>query len=192
MTFVTALRATLRKLGDSVRSSIPGYRFVPNDDFKPPCAPQRNTEMNGEGFCSTCGSSISRLAESGFTSFHNAVTCRLVNIALSEMGVSFDQMIRVDVYPDSGPLKGYYSSFEPFTIHVAQEAYSLYPEYIIFHETKHLVDCATKGWSEEHTPDPFARDLCAKYGYRCPPYPPHQQVGLQFGQSVGLNSTFTH
>lgn len=183
----------MKKVGDSIQSSFPGYRFLRRDDFKDDLSPERRIEKTDQGFCSTCGSPISTGAEGEYSSFHNTATCRLVNLALGEMGASFDQMIRVMVYPNSGPLKGYYSPFEPFTIHVAEEAYSLYPEYIIFHETKHLVDCLTKGWSEEETPDPFARNLCAKYGFRSPPPMPHNpmpQTSYQPGQQVGLNSTF--
>jgi len=192
MTFVTSFRATLRKLGASLHSSTPGYRFIPNHDFTPASTMDRKTSHDEASFCSTCGSPVSRKIDGGLTLSHNTVTCRLVNLALSEMGASFDEMIRVEIYPDSGPLKGYYSPYEPFTIHVAQEAYSLYPEYIIFHETKHLVDCVTKGWSEEETPDPFARNLCSKHGYKCPPpAPTHQQLAPQFGQPVPLNN-FTY
>jgi hypothetical protein len=192
MTSPSLFKAVLSKLGDTLRSSIPGYRFIPNQDFKATGVQQPIVEKDEEGFCSTCGKPIVKRNEGGQIAYHNASTCRLVNLALTEMGVSLDQMIRIEVYPDSGPLKGYYSPFDPYTIHVAEEAYSRFPEYIIFHETKHLVDCLTKGWSEEDTPDPFARNLCARYGYGCPPSgPPDQSIMPQFGQQIDLNSRFT-
>jgi hypothetical protein len=172
MTLPSPLRVALKRVADSIQSSIPGYRFLRHEDFEPTGPLEKRIEKTDREFCSTCGSPISTGTEGDFSSSHNAITCRLVNLALTEMGVSFDQMIRVMIYPNNGPLKGYYSPFEPFTIHVAEEAYFLYPEYIIFHETKHLVDCLMKGWSEEDTPDPFARDLCARYGFRCPPPSP--------------------
>ena len=100
---------------------------------------------------------------------HNPRTCKLLNIVLAEMDFGLAQQIRVEIYPSAGPLRGYYTTSDPYTIHVSEQAYLQYPEYIIFHETKHLVDCLTKGWSEEGTPDRFARDLCLKYGYNQPP-----------------------
>jgi hypothetical protein len=102
---------------------------------------------------------------------HNPRTCQIVNIVLNEVGLSVQPQIRVEIYPAAGSLRGYYSTADPYTIHISEEAYSQYPEYIIFHETKHLVDCLTKGWSEEGTPDTFARELCLKYGFRPPPQP---------------------
>jgi len=193
MKLPSPFRPVLSKLGNSLRSSIPGYRFIPNQPFKASNARQRTTERLDEGFCSTCGNPIMKRTKAGQTTYHNATTCKLVNLALAEMGASFNQMIRIEVYPNSGPLKGYYSPFDPYTIHVAEEAYSRFPEYIIFHETKHLVDCLTKGWSEEDSPDPFARNLCARYGYECPPPgPPNQSMMPQFGQQIGLSSRFAY
>jgi hypothetical protein len=192
MKLPSPFRTVLSKVGDSLRSSIPEYSFIPNQDFKGTDAPSRTNVKPDEGFCPTCGNPIVTRTDVGQTSYHNATTCRLVNLALAEMGASFDQMIRIEVYPDWGPLKGYYSPLDPYTIHVAEEAYSRFPEYIIFHETKHLVDCLRKGWSEEETPDPFARNLCARHGYGCPPGPPNQPVMPQFGGQVGLNSRFTY
>jgi hypothetical protein len=122
-------------------------------------------------FCPCCGSHVIHETSNGLSWSHNVETCRLVNLALSDMEISLDQSIRVDIYRSSGPLKGYYSPADPYTIHVSEEAYSRYPEYVIFHETKHLVDCIMKGWSEEDTPDPFARSLCVKHGFGVPP--PH-------------------
>lgn len=103
---------------------------------------------------------------------HNPETCRLVNIALSELGVHVDQPIRINIYPGAGPLRGFYFTADPYTIHVSEDAYAQLREYIIFHETKHLVDCLRFGRSEELTPDSFARSLCAKYGYSYPPETP--------------------
>jgi len=165
MTLLSRFRQVTRKFGDLAQSATARYRLI---------RPERN-EKAELGFCSTCGNPITLSTQGEYSSFHNAATCRLVNLALVEMEVSIDQTIRVVVYPYWGPLKGYYSTAEPLTIHVAEETYSHFPEYIIFHETKHLVDCLTKGWSEEGTPDPFARHLCAKYDFPCPP--PHQHIG---------------
>jgi hypothetical protein len=100
---------------------------------------------------------------------HNPQTCRLVNIVLYELGVRIPQTIRINIYPGAGPLRGFYFTEDPYTIHISEQAYAQLREYIIFHETKHLVDCLQFGRSEELTPDSFARSLCVKYGYRCPP-----------------------
>lgn len=127
-------------------------------------------ELNDKTSCPSCGMPIGSYSTDGLSWSHNSETCRLVNIVLAEVGVSFDQFIRVNIYAHFGPLKGYYSPADPLTIHISDQAYSQFPEYIIFHETKHLVDCLTKGWSEEGTPDSFARSLCAKHGFRCPPH----------------------
>ena len=135
-------------------------------------ARRMNQSGNGTVKCPSCGMPITAGVTNGLSWSHNVETCRLVNLALAEMRVSFDQVIRVNVYEHSGPLRGYYHQADPYTIHVSDYARSLFPEYIIFHEIKHLVDCLTKGWSEEGTPDPFARSLCAKYGFIVPP--PHQ------------------
>ena len=99
---------------------------------------------------------------------HNPETCRLVNLVLSELGVRIPQTIRINVYPGAGPLRGFYFTGDPYTVHISEDAYSNLREYVIFHETKHLVDCLQFGRSEEVTPDHFARTLCLKYGYRCP------------------------
>lgn len=125
------------------------------------------------GHCSTCGGPITTQIMNGVMVSHNPQTCRLVNLAFEELGVSFGQTVRINVYPLPGQLRGYYHTADPYAIHVSEEAYSQFQEYIIFHETKHLVDCLTKGWSEEGTPDPFARTLCAKYGFRSPPAHQH-------------------
>ncbi len=114
---------------------------------------------------------------------HNPQTCRLVNIVLREMGVSLEHQIRVEIYPGTGPLGGFYVTVDPYTIHISDDAYTHFPEYIIFHETKHLVDCLTKGWSEEGTPDGFARALCVKHGYR---WPPPQQTTPMFSMGPGF------
>lgn len=130
-------------------------------------------EPPGEhSFCPCCGAPIVQGTSNGLSWSHNVRTCRLVNLALSDLGITLDQSLRVNIYGDTGPMKGYYSVTDPYTIHISEEAYSRYPEYIIFHETKHLVDCLAKGWSEEGTPDPFARSLCAKHGYEAPPLNP--------------------
>jgi hypothetical protein len=113
---------------------------------------------------------------------HNVRTCALVNLALAEMQMSFTQQIRVEVYPNLGPLKGFYTLTEPYTIHISEDAYLAFPEYTIFHEMRHLVDCHTRGWSEEASPDLWARSLCQRYGYTYPPpsqymdnwYRPHE------------------
>lgn len=118
--------------------------------------------------CPSCGTPISEGFTEDETVSHNAETCRLVNLVLAELGVSFGHMIRVEIYPGIGPLRGFYFTADPYTIHISESAYSEYREYIVFHETKHLVDCVTRGQSEEVTPDRFARYLCKRYGYRCP------------------------
>lgn len=123
--------------------------------------------------CPVCGTRLTPRPTNGAYCFHNPKTCSIVNLALAEMGVTFDHLIRVNIYNHSGPLKGYYFQGDPYTIHIADEAYSQFPEYTMFHETKHMVDCLTKGWSEEVTPDSFARALCAKYGFRCPIHHQH-------------------
>lgn len=142
------------------------------EDSTTPFADQANANLSER--CSSCGMPVeSRTAgEDVFT--HNPETCRLVNLVLSEMHLRLQQPIRVEIYPDFGPLRGFYSTADPYAIHISTAACSQYPEYIIFHETKHLVDCVTKGWSEEGTPDVFARELCIKYGYRWPP--PQQHI----------------
>jgi hypothetical protein len=106
---------------------------------------------------------------------HNPETCQLVNLVLREMGVVLGHPILVQIYQGTGPLGGFYATMDPYTIHVSEDAYTRFKEYIIFHETKHMVDCLTKGWSEEGTPDAFARALCFKYGYAWPP-PQHPIV----------------
>ena len=177
MRMVSRLGLVLTKLRHSARSSMLRYLFTLPEDFRNDdiLVERKDREKTDRGFCSTCGNPITLGTEGSYTSFHNADTCRLVNIALTEMGVSLDQTVRVVVYPNWGPLKGYYSTADPLTIHVAEDVYSHFPEYIIFHETKHLVDCLTKGWSEEGTPDPFARNLCRRHGFSCPP--PGQDFG---------------
>ena len=119
--------------------------------------------------CPTCGVPLSDTRNRYERVMHNPETCRLVNLVLSELGVKIPQTVRVNIYPGAGPLRGFYFTGEPYTIHISEEAYSQLREYIIFHETKHLVDCLQFGRSEEVTPDHFARSLCLKYGYRCPP-----------------------
>jgi len=134
---------------------------------------ERDTNTSSEALlaCPSCGSPISQTITSGGEISHNSETCRLVNLVLAELGISFGsfgQMIRVEIYPGAGPLRGFYFTADPYTIHISEGAYADYREYIIFHETKHLVDCLTRGHSEEVTPDQFARYLCTKYGYRIP------------------------
>jgi len=119
--------------------------------------------------CPSCGVPLSETYARDLSVTHNIETCRLVNLVLSELGVSIDGTIRVEIYPGAGPLRGFYFTADPYTIHISEDAYAQLREYIIFHETKHLVDCLTVGRSEEVTPDRFARSLCFKYGYRCPP-----------------------
>ena len=119
-------------------------------------------------FCSTCGVPMAETHTRDESVTNNTETCRLVNLALSELGVCLEQTIRVDIYPGAGPLRGFYFTADPYSIHISEEAYSQLREYIIFHETKHLVDCLTIGRSEEVTPDHFARSLCTKYGYSYP------------------------
>jgi len=119
--------------------------------------------------CPSCGTPILDTFTRDEMVSHNADTCRLVNLVLAELGVNFGHMIRVEIYPGAGPLRGFYFTADPYTIHISESAYTDYKEYIVFHETKHLVDCLTRGHSEEVTPDHFARFLCTKYGYKCPP-----------------------
>ena len=119
--------------------------------------------------CPTCAAPLSKIKDRYVCVIHNPETCRLVNLVLSELGVEVRQRVRVNIYSGAGPLKGFYFTGDPYTIHISEEAYAQLREYIIFHETKHLVDCLKFGRSEELTPDRFARLLCVKYGYRCPP-----------------------
>jgi len=118
--------------------------------------------------CPTCAAPLSKAEDRYEYVTHNPETCRLVNLALSELGVNIPQTVRVNIYPGAGPLRGFYFTGDPYTIHISEEAYAQLREYIIFHETKHLVDCLQFGRSEELTPDNFARSVCLKYGYRCP------------------------
>jgi hypothetical protein len=135
-----------------------------DDQAKNPTEPAGWSER-----CPSCGTPISEASTPDEAISHNFETCRLVNLVLSELGVSFGHSLRVEIYPGAGPLRGFYFTADPYTIHISESAYSDYREYIIFHETKHLVDCLTLGQSEEVTPDRFARYLCGRYGYRCPP-----------------------
>ena len=121
------------------------------------------------GLCPICSSPIVETEEEFQKLTHNPVTCQLVNLALSELGVTIPYAVRINIYPGAGPLRGFYFTADPYTIHISEEAYAQLREYIIFHETKHLVDCLRFGRSEEVTPDQFARSLCLRYGYRCPP-----------------------
>jgi len=122
--------------------------------------------------CPVCGTLLAQTHDDYESVTHNSETCRLVNLVLSELGVNVPQAIRVNIYPGAGALRGFYFTADPYTINISEEAYSQIREYIIFHETKHLVDCLQFGRSEEVTPDRFARALCQKYGYRCPPENP--------------------
>jgi hypothetical protein len=139
-------------------------------------------ERDHLGNCPSCGSPMESGRTGEYAWSHNVQTCRLVNLALAEIGFSLSQPILVNVYAGRGPLKGFYFPADPFTIHISEDAYYLFPEYTVFHETKHLVDCLTKGWSEEASPDPWARSLCLKYGFRYPP--PYQYVDY-LGLSLG-------
>ena len=122
--------------------------------------------------CPICTTPMSE-TENGYEHLtHNPETCRLVNIALSELRITIPEAVRINIYPGAGPLRGFYFTGDPYTIHISENAYAQLKEYIIFHETKHLVDCLKFGRSEEVTPDHFARMLCLKYGYRCPPDDP--------------------
>lgn len=132
-----------------------------------------------QGNCPCCGLLIESGRMRGQLWRHNVETCKLVNLALSESGISLSQPIRVYVYAGRGPLKGYYALADPYAIHISEDSYSLFREYTIFHEIRHMVDCLRKGWSEEGSPDKWARLLCIKYGFRYPP--PHQHFHLGFG-----------
>lgn len=128
-------------------------------------------EFDSSKTCPSCGMPLTSQTNHNETVTHDPHTCQLVNLVLTEMRASIQKPIRVQIYTSPGPVRGFYSTADPFAIHISQEAYAQYREYIIFHETKHLVDCLTKGWSEEGTPDTFARNLCIKYGYNSPPQP---------------------
>jgi hypothetical protein len=119
--------------------------------------------------CPTCAAPLAETGNAYEYVRHNPETCQLVNLALLELGVEIPHTVRINIYPGAGPLRGFYFTGDPYTIHVSEEAYAQLLEYIIFHETKHLVDCLRFGRSEELTPDSFARSLCLKYGYKCPP-----------------------
>ena len=161
----------LTKLKQATRPTTREYGFQSNGSEIPSRCYQHG---NIPETCSSCGMPAASSMINGELRTHNPQTCRLVNLVLTEMGVVLEQQIRVEIYPPSGPLKGFYTTSDPHTIHISEQAYSQFPAYIIFHETKHLVDCLTKGWSEEGTPDEFARSLCVKYGYAWPP--PHEHV----------------
>jgi len=120
------------------------------------------------GACPVCTLPLSDSQSKYESVTHNPETCRLLNLVLAELGVRIPGMVRVNVYPGAGPLRGFYFTADPYAINISEEAYAEMREYIIFHETKHLVDCLQFGQSDEVTPDRFARSLCAKYGYRCP------------------------
>ena len=119
--------------------------------------------------CPTCAAPLLDMKDRYEYVTHNPETCRLVNLVLSELGVRISEPVRIQIYPGAGPLRGFYFTGDPYTIHISEEAYAQLLEYIIFHETKHLVDCLRFGRSEELTPDSFARSLCLRYGYKCPP-----------------------
>jgi hypothetical protein len=121
------------------------------------------------GTCPICSAPIHQTSSEYESLTHNPETCRLVNLVLLELGITIPQTIRVNIYPGAGPLRGFYFTADPYTIHISEDAYTQLREYVIFHETKHLVDCLRFGRSEELTPDRFARSLCLRYGYRCPP-----------------------
>jgi hypothetical protein len=171
------------KLVGVLRPNLVKYGSFAPEISGTPDTHRPNQELVKLSNCPTCGTMITSQAKRNLQFTHNADTCRLVNLVLTELGVSFEQSVSVSIYETPGPLKGFYSPAEPYTIHVSDEAYSRFPEYVIFHEAKHMVDCVTKGWSEEETPDPFARALCAKFGFKCPPPHPHppQNMGQQFG-----------
>ena len=122
--------------------------------------------------CPVCATPLSRSRNKFEIVVHNPETCRLVNLVLTELGVAVSQPIRVNIYPGAGSLRGFYFTADPYTINISEEAYAQTPEYIIFHEIKHLVDCIQFGRSDEAAPDRFARSLCQKYGYSCPPENP--------------------
>ena len=138
---------------------------LPNPSVSPSALPD---------LCPCCGMSITFARVRDWVWIHNVRTCRLVNLALHEMELSLNQQVRVEIYPFLGPLKGYYTLTDPYSIHISEDAYLLFPEYTIFHEMKHLIDCLTKGWSEEESPDPWARSLCLRHGFKFPP--PQQYV----------------
>jgi hypothetical protein len=122
--------------------------------------------------CPVCSAPISSTKGQHEQLTHNPETCRLVNLVLLELGITIPETIRINIYPGAGPLQGFYFTADPYTIHISEEAYTRLREYVIFHEIKHLVDCLRFGRSEELTPDRFARALCLKYGYNCPPESP--------------------
>lgn len=141
-------------------------KIMPESAAQP--SQQAEPRNNSLESCPCCGVAMMPHANQSELITHNPRTCELLNLVLAELDFTLEQQIRVEIYPGAGALRGYYSTSDPYAIHISEEAYSQYPEYIIFHETKHLVDCLTKGWSEEGTPDRFARELCLKYGYHTP------------------------
>jgi hypothetical protein len=182
------LRKILKKFGQDFRLPMNQYEFHSSALDESSGSREHLRESESEK-CPSCGTPL-ETGEAGQESWtHSAETCRLVNLVFMELGVSFEQFIRVQIYTASGPLRGYYTTLYPYTIHISDEAYMQFPEYIIFHETKHLVDCLTKGWSEEGTPDQFARSLCLKYGYRCPPASQHYDIAL-FNRTLNENAVW--
>ncbi len=172
------LQEILRKLKQAARPTTREYGF---QSTGLEIAKGHHQHGNVPEACPSCGLPAASSVIDGELRTHNPETCRLVNLVLTEMGVVLEQQIRVEIYPPSGPLKGFYTTSDPFTIHISEQAYSQFPAYIIFHETKHLVDCLTKGWSEEGTPDNFARSLCVKYGYGWPRPHQHAYYGIPRG-----------
>ncbi|HUK51193.1 MAG TPA: hypothetical protein VLV18_09155, partial [Terriglobales bacterium] len=73
--------------------------------------------------CPSCGVPMSDSTTPDEAIAHNSETCRLVNLVLGELGVSFAHMLRVEIYYGTGPLRGFYFTADPYTIHISEGAY---------------------------------------------------------------------
>jgi hypothetical protein len=91
-----------------------------------------------------------------------------MNLAMSELGFQPRTRINIRIKNDGGPL-GAYTPYEPNTLTIdARVLNSPDLAHVVFHETKHLVDCQRQGYSDEYSPNPFASSLCRKYGLHDP------------------------
>lgn len=87
---------------------------------------------------------------------------------MSELGFRPPYPIRVQMDLPAYGLCGLTNQHDPYTIHLSPNAYQQGIEHVVFHEAKHVYDILTHGYSDESTPNPFASQLCRKYGFRDP------------------------